>query len=115
MLSHVGALASAHKPHSHVSNMKEARFGVFTFQISHIRPNIGIQGVDHHFPACWPRDFHSSVYKTWCRWSTLPSIVLTDMLCLWQEIGKLASVNLSLANYTALQESLSCWVEGTMK
>lgn len=86
-----------------------------TLKISHVSPDIRVQRVDNHLAICGTGDFHTAVDETRSRGSTLPGIVLTNVLCLGQEVGEVALVNLGLAVDTALEEGLASRVEGAVE
>jgi hypothetical protein len=85
--------------------------GLFTFEISHVCPHVRVQGIDNHLPVGWASNLHTSVNETWCWWSSLPCLVLSDVLRLWKEVWEIALVELLLADHTSLKQSLSCLIE----
>lgn len=86
-----------------------------TLKISHVCPDIRVQRVDDHLAICGTGDFHTAVDETRSWGSTLPGIVLTNVLCLGQEVGEVTLVNLGLAVDTALEEGLASRVEGAVE
>lgn len=109
MLAHSNLVAER------LAELRNSRISWRTFEISHICPDIGIQRIYHHLPICGTGDLHSSIDQTrsWLR--TLPRIILTDVLCLWEEIGQGAFVELCLSNNPAFEEVFSRGIEGSVE
>lgn len=88
---------------------------IFTFKVSHICPDIGVQSVDNHLPVGRTSNLQSSIHETRCWWSSSPCIVLANVLCLWEEVELNALVKLRLADLATLKESLAASVECAVK
>ena len=88
---------------------------LLTFKIGHVSPHIRVQRIDDHLPVCRAGDFNPAVNETGRGWRTLPCIVLADVLSLWQEVKKVALVELGLSDHTTLEQLLAPGVESTVK
>ena len=86
-----------------------------TFKIGHICPDIGVQRIHHHLSIRGPGDLHSSINQPWGGLCSLPRIILSDMLCLREKIGKRAFVELCLTDNTTSEEFFSRGIEGSME
>src|ERR1700753_2691525 len=86
-----------------------------TFKIRHVCPHVRIQCVYDHLPVGWACDLHSSVDEARGWWCTFPSIVLTDVLCLRQEVWQVAFVQLSLPHHASLEEGFAGGIESSVK
>lgn len=86
-----------------------------TLEVGHISPHIRVQGVNNHLPVGRASDLYSTVHKTWSWWCTLPGIVVTDVLGLWEEVESVALVELGLADHATLEESFPRAVEGAVE
>jgi hypothetical protein len=86
-----------------------------TFEIGHVGPYIGVEGIDHHLAIGWSSNFDSSVNETRRRRCTSPGIVISDVLCFWEEVRKDASVELLLSDHSPLEQSFSGVIEGSVE
>ena len=93
----------------------QRRDKVHTLEISHVGPDIRVQCVDDHLPVGRTSDLDTTVNQTRSRGSTLPSVILPDVLGLRQEVEQVALVNLGLTVNPALEESLASGVEGPVE
>ena len=82
-----------------------------TLEIGHVCPDIRVQGVDNHLAICRASDLDAPVNKTWRWWCALPCIVLADVLGLWEKVEKVALVELSLSDYSSLQQRFPALIE----
>ena len=86
-----------------------------TFKVRHVSPDIAVEGIDDHLAIRWAGDLNTSVDKP-RRWrSTSPGVIFTNVLGLREEIWKMAPVNLLLTDYSSLQKSFPCAVEGSVE
>ena len=86
-----------------------------TLKISHVGPDIGVQGVDDHLAVGRARDLDAAVDEARGGGGALPCRVVADVLGLGQEVGEGALVQLGLADLAALEEGLAGWVEGALE
>lgn len=86
-----------------------------TLEISHVGPDIGVQGVDHHLAVGGARDLDAAVDEARGGRRALPCGVLADVLGLGEEVGERALVELGLADLAALEEGLAGAVEGALQ
>ena len=86
-----------------------------TLEISHVGPDIRVQCVHDHLPVGRTSDLDTTVNQTGSRGSTLPSVILPDVLGFRQEVEQVALVNLGLTVNPALEESLASGVEGPVE
>jgi hypothetical protein len=106
MLSHVGADESREcQLHSFASE------ALRTFKVSHICPDVRVQGIDNHLAICRPSNLYTPVNEAWCWWCALPCIILADLLGLWKEVEEIALVELGLPGYSSLEQRLPALVE----
>ena len=106
MLSHVGADESG--PISDDTHV----FCIFhTLKVGHVGPDVRVQGVDDHLAVSWAGNLNAPVDEARRRRSTLPRIVLTDVLGLWQEVEQVSLVELGLAKHASLEQGFSALVE----
>jgi hypothetical protein len=84
-------------------------------EIGHVGPDIGVESVDDHLAVGRTGDLDAAVNQARSRGSTLPGVILTDVLSLGEEVEELAIIEGSLAIDTALEESLAGRVEGAVE
>jgi len=88
---------------------------ICTFEVCHIRPNVGVQGVHNHFPVCRSSDLHSTVDEARSRRGSFPCSILADVLRLWKKIWEGSLVEFGLPEDSALKQLLTPDIERTMK
>ena len=113
MFSHVGAVASdvARQFRSEKAFVCARR----TFKVGHVGPDIRVQGVDDHLPIGGSGDFDAAIDQAGGRRRSSPRIIFTNVLCLREEVGKVALVELLLASRSSAQQVLAGGVEGSME
>jgi len=112
MLSHVGALESVScVSFRNIDNDRTSR----TLKVSHVGPDVRVQGVDDHLPVSWSGDLNSAVDKTWSWWCGSPCVIVTNVLGFWQKVELTTLVKLQLANLASLEKGLACGVEGAVE
>lgn len=92
-----------------------ASYKLLTFKVCHVCPDIGVERIDNHLPVCGSGDLDSAVDETRCWGSSLPCVVLTDVLCLGEEVQKVALVELCLPDHTTVEELFAPGIESTVK
>lgn len=89
--------------------------GKLTLKIGHVGPDISIQRIDNHLSVRRARNLNASIDESRGRRSALPGGIVADVLCLGEEIGQDAAVELGLANLAALEQRLASGVEGAVE
>lgn len=86
-----------------------------TLKVGHVRPNIRVQGVDHHLAVCGSGDLYSPVDKSGSWRRALPSIVFTDVFGFWEEVQEIALVEFGLSDHSSLEKRFPALVERAME
>lgn len=113
MFSQVGALESNQSVHRPPTKSEEEKG--LTLEISHVGPDIRVQGVDDHLAVGGTGDLNTAVDETGSGRGALPGVILTDVLGLGEEVGQMTLVDLGLAVNSTLQESFAGRVEGAVQ
>lgn len=111
MFSQVGAEESE----SDVSIVLLQFYIKHTLEISHVGPDIRVQRINNHLPVRGAGNLNAAVNQTGGGRSSLPGVIVADVLSLGQEVGEMALVNLGLAVNAALEEGLARGVEGAVQ
>lgn len=84
-------------------------------KVSHVGPDVGVQGVDDHLSVSGAGDLDSSINQTGGGGGTLPSGVISDVLGLGEEVGELAGIDSGLSSDSSSKELVSSGIEGSVQ
>lgn len=86
-----------------------------TLKVGHICPDIRVQGVNDHLAVSRASDLDAPIDKARRGWSAPPSIILSDVLGLREEVKEISLVELSLTNYSSLKQRFPALVKCAVK